>query len=164
MQQVPQPPSISKSISLYSLVPFFSITRSGSTKWQANIVTYLLPQSFRITLKDTSFNISIDPIEFSSLHKFYRIFSQTFISHHDFEKYSYLWCSDNWKMDLQVEKLKVDIFTTSRQNSHRSLSLPTWQRQITHSPQVTRTMKTYFTMCCFKSTFLKYVTKECTFC
>ena len=31
----------------------------------------LLPQSFRITLKDTSSNISIDPIDLSTFYKFY---------------------------------------------------------------------------------------------
>ena len=45
------------------------------------------------------------------------IFSQTCISHDGCEKYSNLWCSDNWKMNLQVKKLKVDISATPRKNS-----------------------------------------------
>ena len=49
--------------------------------------------------------------------------------------------------------------------SARSLSSSPRQRQITHFPQVRgRTMKTYLKMYCFKSTFLKHVTEECTFC
>ena len=52
------------------------------------------------------------------------IFSQTCISHHGCEKYSNLWCSDKWKMDLQVKKLKVDISATPRKNCHWSLSSP----------------------------------------
>ena len=46
-----------------------------------------------------------------------------------------------------------------------SLSLPPRQRQITHFSQLRgRTMKTYFKIYCFKSTFLKDVTEEFTFC
>ena len=32
-------------------------------------------------------------------------------------KISNLWCSDKWKMHLQVKKLKVDISTNPRKNS-----------------------------------------------
>ena len=45
------------------------------------------------------------------------IFSQTCISHHGCEKYSNLWCSDEWKTDLEVKKLKVDISANPRKNS-----------------------------------------------
>ena len=49
--------------------------------------------------------------------------------------------------------------------SPRSLSSPPRQRQITHFPQLREsTTKTYFKMYCFKLTFLKHVTEECTFC
>ena len=63
-------------------------------------------------------------------------------------------------MDLQVKKLKADISTTPKAKlSHRSLSSLPRKRQITHPPQLReRTMKTYFKMSCFKSTFLKHVT------
>ena len=69
-------------------------------------------------------------------------------------------------MDLQVKKLKVEISTTSKVKlSPRSLSSSPRQRQSTHSHQLRgRTMKTYFKMYCFKSTFSKNVTEECTFC
>ena len=83
------------------------------------------------------------------------------MSHYGCEKYSNLRCSDKWKMDLQVKKLKVDLFTTPRQNSlpgtyHHSLG-----NENAHSLQLRgRTMKTYFKMYCFKSTFLKDVTEE----
>ena len=67
-------------------------------------------------------------------------------------------------MDLQVIKMKVDIVAKAKL-SPRSLSLPQRQRQITHSPQLRgRTMKIYFEMYCFKSTFLKHVTEKYTFC
>ena len=49
------------------------------------------------------------------------IFSQTCISHHGCEKYSNLWCSDKWKMDLKVKKLKVDTSANPRKNSVTSL-------------------------------------------
>ena len=62
------------------------------------------------------------------------IFSQTCISHHGCEKYSNLWCSDKWKTDLQVKKLKEDISATQEKLCHRSLSSPSRQRQITYSP------------------------------
>ena len=52
------------------------------------------------------------------------IFSQTCISHHSCEKYSNLWYSDKWKMDLQVKKLNVDISATPRKICHWSLSSP----------------------------------------
>ena len=41
--------------------------------------------------------------------------------HHDWEKYSKLWYSDKWKMNLLVKKLKIDISTTPRQNSLKGL-------------------------------------------
>ena len=44
------------------------------------------------------------------------IFSQTSISHHRCEKYSNLWCSNKWQMDLQVKRLKEEISTTPRKN------------------------------------------------
>ena len=67
-------------------------------------------------------------------------------------------------MDLQVKKIKVDIVTKAKLFP-RSLSTPPRQRQITHSPHLRgRTRKTYFKMYCFKSTFLKHVAEECTFC
>ena len=72
----------------------------------ANKHCHLLTQSFRITLKDTSTNISAYPNELSSLHNFYYIFSQTCIFHHDCEKYSNLWCSDKLKKYLQVKRKK----------------------------------------------------------
>ena len=47
----------------------------------------------------------------------------------------------------------------------RSLSSRLRQRQITHSLKLrVRTMKTFFKKYCFKSTFLKHLTEECTFC
>ena len=48
--------------------------------------------------------------------------------------------------------------------SPRSLSSLSRQRQTTHPQLRGRTMKTYFKTYCFKPTFLKYVTEECTFC
>ena len=55
----------------------------------ANQHCHLLPQSCRITLKDVSSNISIGPIELSSLHKFHRLFSQIGISHYGYKKILY---------------------------------------------------------------------------
>ena len=47
----------------------------------------------------------------------------------------------------------------------RSLLSPHRQRQITHSPQLKgRTKITCFKMYCFKSTFLKHIAEEWTFC
>ena len=97
---------------------------------------HLPPQSFRITLKDTSSNISIEPIGLSSLHKF-QIFSQTCISHHGCKKYANLWCSEQWKMELQVKKIESRHFYYPKAKlSPRSLSSPPGKRQITHFPQL----------------------------
>ena len=82
---------------------------------------HLLPKSFRISLKDTSSNISIDSTELSSLHDLRfshkRIISQT--------NYIPTWLRKifkfMWKMDLQIKNLKLDISTTPRQNSLPSL-------------------------------------------
>ena len=78
---------------------------------------HLLHQSFRITLKDTSSNISIDPIGLSSLHGFkfshkrvYPIMVVKNIQIHGFV------ISRKW-ICMQVKKLKVDISTSPRQNS-----------------------------------------------
>ena len=59
--------------------------------------------------------------------------NNTCIFHHGCGKYSNLWCSSKWKMDLQVKKMKVDIVTKAKL-SPRSLSSPPRQKQITHSP------------------------------
>ena len=50
---------------------------------------------------------------------------------------------DKWKMEMRVKKFKVDISTTPRQSSPRSLSSLPKQKQITHSLQLKgRAMKT----------------------
>ena len=82
------------------------------------------------------------------------IFSQTCISHHGCEKYSNLWCSDKWKMDLQVKKLKVDISANPRKNCHWSLSSPQAETNYSFLQLRGRTKETYFERYCFKSTFL----------
>ena len=70
------------------------------------------------------------------------------------------------KMDLQVKKLKPGISTNSRQNSLPDpYYYPHGNDKSLHPPHLRgRTMKTYFKMYCFKSTFLKHVIGECTFC
>ena len=55
------------------------------------------------------------------------------ISYTGCEKYSNLWCSDKWKMDLQVKKLKVDISATAKKDSDTGPTIPPKQKQITHS-------------------------------
>ena len=49
--------------------------------------------------------------------------NKTCIFHQNIPKYSNLWCSSKWKMDLQVKKMKVDIATKAKL-SPRSLSSP----------------------------------------
>ena len=58
------------------------------------------------------------------------------------------------KMHLQVKKLIIHIFFYCQVNlSPRSLSSPSRQRQISHSPQLRRSaMKACFRIYCFKST------------
>ena len=59
--------------------------------------------------------------------------------------------SDKWKMVLRVKNFKLDISTTPRQNSLRSVSSLRRQKQISHCPQLNwRIMKT-------ESTFSKHV-------
>ena len=74
-------------------------------------------------------------------------------------KNSNFWCSDKWKMDFQVKKLKIDISTTSISSQAKLSPVPviTPNEEINYSfPQLRkRTKKTYFKMYCFKSTFLK---------
>ena len=68
-------------------------------------------------------------------------------------------------MDLQVKKLKVDISTTPRQKSPPSpIISPKEKVNYLFSQLRGRAMKTHFKMYCCKSTFLKHVTEECTFC
>ena len=130
---------------------------------------HLLPQSFIITLKDTSSvyqekNISIDPIIFSSLHDF-KIFSQSCIFHHGREKYSNSWCCDKWKMDLQVKKLKVDISTTHSQNSVPCPYHDPQCREKLLIPQVKgEDYENLFQNVLLKSIFIKHVIEEYTFC
>ena len=45
------------------------------------------------------------------------VFSEGCISHQGCEKDSNLWCTNKWKMDLQVKKLKVDIAHTPSKSS-----------------------------------------------
>ena len=66
-----------------------------------------------------------------SIHCF--TINKTRIFHLGCGKYSNLWCSSKWKIDLQVKKMKVDIVTKVKL-SPRSLSSPPRQKQITHSP------------------------------
>ena len=74
----------------------------------------------------------IEPVLFHLSINF--IFSQIYISHCGCEKYSNLWCSDKWKIDLQVKKLKIDIFATPRKNSVTGPYHHPQDRQITLSP------------------------------
>ena len=63
-------------------------------------------------------------------------------------------------MDLQVKKLKVDIYTTPKQNSlHGPYHLPQGRDKLL-IPSVKGEDYDY----CLKSMFLKYLTEECTFC
>ena len=108
MQQVPQP-QISKSMSPSSVVLSFSTTRSGSTKFQTKKYCHLLPQSFRITLKDTS-SISINPLGFNLSINFHK------------NLYIPPWLQKIFKFVVfrQVEnefvsrKMKVDIVTKAK--------------------------------------------------
>ena len=72
-------------------------------------------------------------------------------------------------MDLQVKNMKVDISTNPRQNSllgpyHHPQDRDKLLSPNTPPPQQLRGRKNYFKMSCFKSTFSKQVTEECTFC
>ena len=133
----------------------------------ANKHCHLLTQSFRITLKDTSTNISAYPNELSSLHNFYYIFSQTCIFHHDCEKYSNLWCSDKLKKYLQVKRKKErkkesrHFYFLKAKLSPQSLSATPRQRK-KYSFHTVHWVD--YEMYCFKSMFLKHITEECTFC
>ena len=62
-------------------------------------------------------------------------------------------------MDSQVKKLEVDISPNPKQNSLPGPYIIPKAETVWRG----RTMKIYFKMYCFKSTFLKHVTEECTF-
>ena len=64
----------------------------------------LPPWSFKINLKDKSFHISIDSLGLISLQNICRIFSQSCIFQHSWEKFSKSCCLDYWKMHLRVKK------------------------------------------------------------
>ena len=55
------------------------------------------------------------------------------IFHHGCGKYSNLWFSSKWKMDLQVKKMKVDIVTKTKL-SPRSLSSPQGKNKLLIPP------------------------------
>ena len=79
------------------------------------------------------------------------------ISHHGCEKDSNLWCSDKWKTDLLVRKLKVHISATTKKNSDTGpIIIPKAETNYSFHQSRERTKKTYFEMYCFKSTFLKH--------
>ena len=48
----------------------------------------------------------------SSPLRFHLPINVIFSSHHRCKKYSNLWCSNKWKMDLQVKKLEEEISAT----------------------------------------------------
>ena len=77
------------------------------------------------------------------------------ISHHGYEKDSNLWCSDKWKTDLLVRKLKVHISATTKKNTGPIIT-PKAETNYSFHQSRERTKKTYFEMYCFKSTFLKH--------
>ena len=55
------------------------------------------------------------------------------IFHHGCRKYSNLWCSSKWKMDLQVKKMKVAIVTKVKL-SPWSLSSPQGKNKLLIPP------------------------------
>ena len=90
--------------------------------------------------------------------------NKTCIFHHGCGKYSNLWCSSKWKMDLQVKKMKVRHSDKAKTLSPVSIITPKAKTNYSFPQLKGRTMKTYFQMNCFKPTFLKHLTEECTFC
>ena len=55
--------------------------------------------------------------------------NKTCIFHRGCGKYSNLWCSSKWKMDLQVKKMKVNIVTKAKL-SPRSLHHPQGKKKL----------------------------------
>ena len=74
-------------------------------------------------------------MKYICINKYIHCFTinKTCIFHYGCGKYSNLWCSSKWKMDLQVKKMKVDIVKKAKL-SPRSLSSPPRQKQITIPP------------------------------
>ena len=71
-------------------------------------------------------------------------------------------------MELQVKKWKVNFSTTPLPQGNTLSQVPLISPKVEKNysfPQLRgRTIKTYFKMHCYKSTFIKHVTEECTFC
>ena len=68
-------------------------------------------------------------------------------------------------MDLQVKNLKVDISITPRQNSLPGpYHHPQCREKYSFPPVKGEDYENLFKMPCFRSTFLKHVPEECTFC
>ena len=83
-------PPILKSMASFSAAPFFwRIAQPSGEDQQNGKQTYCqLPSlSFRITFKDTCFQISVDSYGFYLSSEYLRIFSQTCIAHHGWRKF-----------------------------------------------------------------------------
>ena len=127
--QLPQTP-ISKSMSLIQLTPLFQPPGKGK---QNGKHCHVLTQSFRMNLKDTSSNISIDPTGLWCLHDFKfshrRLYSNMVVRNIQIQgaviSGKWIYKSRTWKQIVLLPPGK---------NLSCSLSLPPKQRQITHSP------------------------------
>ena len=93
------------------------------------------------------------------------IFSQTCISHHRCEKYSNLWCSNKWQMDLQVKRLKEEISTTPWKNFVTGpYHHPQGRDKLLISSVKGEAYGNLFRNILVSVNFLKTLTEECTFC
>ena len=86
--EVPQSP-ISKSMSPFPVAPGISYPSDQDQRNGRGTYFLLPPESFSINLKNTSSHISMDLLGFYLSPE-----------HHVWGKFSNLWCSDHWKMDL----------------------------------------------------------------
>ena len=115
-------PPILKSMASFSAAPFFwRIAQPSGEDQQNGKQTYCqLPSlSFRITFKDTCFQISVDSYGFYLSSEYLRIFSQTCIAHHGWRKF-------------MVFRLLEYVFVRQKIESNHFCSCP----QAKFSPQV----------------------------
>ena len=102
---------------------------------------WLIPLSFKISLKDTSFHIFINSIELYLSQKFLKIFSQVYIFYHVWKYFSNLLCSHSRKC---IEYRHFYSWPSPLKTCPNFLSLHTRQKEVTHSPRQDLLQKSVF--------------------